>query len=145
MNYVFELLLRHWNTIATRLDGQYPHEPYLDEFDERGAVDWGAGFLLAVDGARPSWRKLFRDEDAYEAANGMMSLCYCMAEEDVLTEDQREELIETIPERLAAIRAARMRRAPVRTSKVGRNEPCPCGSGRKFKQCCLRKEGEAVN
>jgi transposase-like protein len=21
--------------------------------------------------------------------------------------------------------------------KVGRNEPCPCGSGRKFKQCCL--------
>ncbi|MCA9667855.1 MAG: YchJ family protein [Myxococcales bacterium] len=21
-------------------------------------------------------------------------------------------------------------------SKVGRNEPCPCGSGRKFKRCC---------
>ena len=21
--------------------------------------------------------------------------------------------------------------------KVGRNEPCPCGSGRKFKKCCL--------
>jgi uncharacterized protein len=24
------------------------------------------------------------------------------------------------------------------TTKVGRNEPCPCGSGRKFKQCCGR-------
>ena len=23
--------------------------------------------------------------------------------------------------------------------KVGRNEPCPCGSGKKFKQCCLGK------
>jgi hypothetical protein len=23
--------------------------------------------------------------------------------------------------------------------RVGRNEPCPCGSGRKFKQCCMRK------
>jgi uncharacterized protein YecA (UPF0149 family) len=23
--------------------------------------------------------------------------------------------------------------------KVGRNEPCPCGSGRKFKKCCGRK------
>jgi len=23
--------------------------------------------------------------------------------------------------------------------KVGRNDPCPCGSGRKFKQCCMRK------
>ena len=22
--------------------------------------------------------------------------------------------------------------------KLGRNEPCPCGSGRKYKQCCLR-------
>jgi SEC-C motif-containing protein len=21
-------------------------------------------------------------------------------------------------------------------NKVGRNEPCPCGSGKKFKQCC---------
>ncbi|WP_204478448.1 SEC-C metal-binding domain-containing protein, partial [Aeromonas veronii] len=21
--------------------------------------------------------------------------------------------------------------------KIGRNDPCPCGSGKKFKQCCL--------
>ncbi|MBS4095807.1 MAG: SEC-C domain-containing protein [Sulfuricella sp.] len=27
---------------------------------------------------------------------------------------------------------------PVRREapKVGRNDPCPCGSGKKFKQCC---------
>lgn len=25
---------------------------------------------------------------------------------------------------------------PVRVEKVGRNEPCPCGSGKKFKKCC---------
>jgi uncharacterized protein YecA (UPF0149 family) len=25
--------------------------------------------------------------------------------------------------------------------KVERNEPCPCGSGRKFKKCCLRFKG----
>ena len=24
----------------------------------------------------------------------------------------------------------------VKGKKVGRNEPCPCGSGRKYKQCC---------
>ncbi|MGG0716241.1 SEC-C domain-containing protein [Robertmurraya massiliosenegalensis] len=23
---------------------------------------------------------------------------------------------------------------------IGRNEPCPCGSGKKYKQCCLKKE-----
>ena len=27
----------------------------------------------------------------------------------------------------------------VNDKKVGRNEPCPCGSGRKYKQCCLNK------
>jgi SEC-C motif-containing protein len=29
--------------------------------------------------------------------------------------------------------------APVRVAaKVGRNDPCPCGSGRKYKHCCGR-------
>ena len=26
-----------------------------------------------------------------------------------------------------------------RKSKVGRNSPCPCGSGKKYKNCCMRK------
>ena len=26
--------------------------------------------------------------------------------------------------------------------KIGRNEPCPCGSGQKYKKCCLKKEAE---
>ena len=25
--------------------------------------------------------------------------------------------------------------------KVGRNDPCPCGSGKKFKKCCEKKPG----
>lgn len=24
----------------------------------------------------------------------------------------------------------------VRGAKIGRNDPCPCGSGKKFKRCC---------
>jgi len=24
--------------------------------------------------------------------------------------------------------------------KVGRNDPCPCGSGKKFKKCCMAKQ-----
>lgn len=24
-------------------------------------------------------------------------------------------------------------------TKIGRNEPCPCGSGKKFKRCCYMK------
>ena len=26
-----------------------------------------------------------------------------------------------------------------RVEKVGRNEPCPCGSGKKYKHCCINK------
>ena len=28
------------------------------------------------------------------------------------------------------------KKAPKRIKKIGRNEPCPCGSGKKYKQCC---------
>lgn len=38
------------------------------------------------------------------------------------------------------LRSARLNASPppvpAQSSKVGRNEPCPCGSGRKFKRCC---------
>lgn len=27
-------------------------------------------------------------------------------------------------------------------AKVGRNDPCPCGSGKKYKQCCVDKPAE---
>ena len=26
--------------------------------------------------------------------------------------------------------------SPIKTVKIGRNEPCPCGSGKKYKKCC---------
>jgi hypothetical protein len=30
-------------------------------------------------------------------------------------------------------------------AKIGRNTPCPCGSGKKYKKCCLlRKESDAL-
>ena len=38
-------------------------------------------------------------------------------------------------------REARLGPAPYKATapKVGRNDPCPCGSGKKYKQCCLLK------
>jgi len=38
------------------------------------------------------------------------------------------------------VRKIRGRHVPIRTEpKIGRNEPCPCGSGKKFKKCCNEK------
>ena len=35
-----------------------------------------------------------------------------------------------------------MRRA---VARVGRNEPCPCGSGKKYKHCCIAKDQERLH
>jgi tetratricopeptide (TPR) repeat protein len=29
-------------------------------------------------------------------------------------------------------------------AKIGRNDPCPCGSGKKYKRCCLEKDETAA-
>ena len=38
--------------------------------------------------------------------------------------------LQVVPERLMPQR---------RSKKIGRNEPCSCGSGKKHKKCCLKK------
>jgi hypothetical protein len=45
-------------------------------------------------------------------------------------EDFDQEALDDVP-------APYARTAP----KIGRNDPCPCGSGKKYKKCCLRREG----
>jgi preprotein translocase subunit SecA len=45
----------------------------------------------------------------------------------------------------ASQQTAEKKHEPVRNvgKKVGRNDPCPCGSGKKFKACCMRKEASS--
>ncbi len=45
----------------------------------------------------------------------------------------------------ASQQSSEKKQEPVRNvgKKVGRNDPCPCGSGKKFKACCMRKEAAA--
>lgn len=31
------------------------------------------------------------------------------------------------------------------SKKIGRNDPCPCGSGKKYKHCCLKAQENAIN
>ena len=47
---------------------------------------------------------------------------------DILSEDKRNELTREY-------REANM----VHSDKIGRNDPCPCGSGKKYKNCCGKK------
>ena len=44
----------------------------------------------------------------------------------------------------AAAENATIKKAPVRKEKkAGPNDPCPCGSGKKYKKCCMQKDKES--
>ena len=49
--------------------------------------------------------------------------------DDILTEERRKELY----------KESRNSTTVVKGKKIGRNDPCPCGSGKKYKKCCGRK------
>ena len=57
---------------------------------------------------------------------------------------RRTQLAKTTVENLGA--GEPVKKAPVRkkaSEKVGRNDPCPCGSGKKYKKCCGMHENDA--
>ncbi|MFI3325783.1 MAG: SEC-C metal-binding domain-containing protein [Clostridia bacterium] len=44
----------------------------------------------------------------------------------------------TVEERKELYKQQKLSTTVVNTQKVGRNDPCPCGSGKKYKKCCGR-------
>ncbi len=93
------------------------------------AVDFCTGYLH---GARmhETWRK---DETATEKLVPFESLS-----KDGADATHRERLGSYVAELSAYWKAKRQ--VVNTTPKVGRNEPCPCGSGKKHKKCCLAKQ-----
>jgi HEAT repeat protein len=69
---------------------------------------------------------------------------------DDMDDDLTEEDFEDDPDDLPDLPASLDDRAPRHTApihndnpKVGRNDPCPCGSGKKYKKCCIDKQADA--
>lgn len=68
------------------------------------------------------WEKLYYNMVAVEA-HWLYNL---QGWNNILSEDKRKELQ----------KAFKSTKTVVKDDKIGRNEPCPCGSGKKFKKCC---------
>ena len=60
--------------------------------------------------------------------------------ESVFEENGWKYTIELEPDKPEDIKDLELLLNPIKTKltekKVGRNEPCPCGSGKKYKKCC---------
>jgi preprotein translocase subunit SecA len=76
--------------------------------------------------------------------NWLRSAAFCDAlaetrrDQDLAWREQAQSLA---GQTLGAIQAVLAKRqapaAPKPAARPGRNQPCPCGSGRKFKRCCM--------
>jgi uncharacterized protein len=122
---------------------------------ETGAVpgrEWARGFMQGVELARSGWNELFGNNE-----EGHLITIPLVAGEidpewprETITAEKGEELIgwmgaglarsyrHFVRQRREDARHGGMQSDPLRRTapKVGRNEPCPCGSGKKFKRCC---------
>jgi uncharacterized protein len=156
---VMGLIMRHYNMVARSIDEDW-YEPLLyrlDQPDDGELFDaelWAAGFMVGMSILLdPWWRPLFDEESDLLAP---MVLLGTEAGRRALDEsgDHRAvtlEALEAISDAVAGLHEYfrpmreeldRERRVPIRRAapKVGRNDPCPCGSGKKFKKCCGAEE-----
>lgn len=153
-NEIFGLMMRHWNTIAGTLFRGEVYVPLLLE-DEHGVAhgnDWARGFMRGMHIRHDGWAELVNDEECGGCLIPMMMLCHEHDEDPKMrpkpiTPEKREEVIAHMAAGLVGTyRYFRARREtypsspapePQRgTPKVGRNDLCPCGSGKKYKKCC---------
>jgi len=148
-NEVLGLMMRHWNTIAAALHKGEVYVPLLLE-DENGLTlgnDWARGFMRGMGMRHGGWAKLVDDEEHGGCVIPMMMLYHEhdkdpeMRPEPISPEKREEVIVHMAGGLVGAYRYFRSHREahggtaftpePRRsTSKVGRNDPCPCGSGR---------------
>ena len=113
---------------------------------------WAEGFRLAV-AADDEWEPLMADPQAARLLGPVVlySMGYNPDRPEFQLEAESKELLPSLIITVYAVRdwwqryrrthgarpAHPMTLPTVRdTPKVGRNDPCPCGSGKKFKKCC---------
>jgi uncharacterized protein len=153
-NEILGLLMRHWNDIAGILSRGDVHIPLLLE-DENGVAhgnDWARGFIQGTRLCHDGWADLLNDDDHGGWMLPMLMLCYEHDEDPTMRPkpidpQQREKIIDYMAAGLIAAyryfrengkpNAGTRGASPRNTNnKIGRNDPCPCGSGKKFKRCC---------
>ena len=91
---------------------------------------------LMVDVKTQICHNIFRSASSLEAFQKFLGK---MRQNLEFQHDEPKAVAPVDPSDVVSEAAAEVTRVPVRTGpKVGRNDPCPCGSGKKFKQCCGR-------
>jgi uncharacterized protein len=152
-----DLLVRHWNNTAETLSSGEIFLPVLLEADDgiTYANDWAQGFMRGVEMRNEAWWELFDDEEHGGPLIPILALFHehdpdleMRPYEEPVSAELREKLIvgaavavRMIYEYFASHRRTAAMAHDVipgrhKPLKIGRNDSCPCGSGKKYKRCC---------
>ncbi len=146
------LVMEHYNNLIGDLNaGRY--EPHFEIDNRNGDVlweMWAEGFGQALKLALSSWDSFLKgaDEEVAAARTMLIALIEIADGESALGKKNADALTEQAPDLIpACVEALHLERlkmqaygAPSRPErkgpKAGRNDACPCGSGKKYKKCC---------
>jgi uncharacterized protein len=169
-NVTMSLLMRYWNSIIADLERESIHPPFVFEVGTGQILgrEWARGFMAGTRLAPEGWEDIFADEQEGDLLVIPLVAGEVDPEwpkEPVTTQLQDDVLMSMgvgfarsyryfAEARLGAAEEAfedeeldefddeefypetYVRPEP----KIGRNEPCPCGSGKKYKKCCGASE-----
>jgi uncharacterized protein len=158
LNEVLALVMEHYNDLAKRLFGKpKTYAPYFAIDDRNGDVLWELwieGFEKAVKIRPAAWQALLEaDVETAKAMSSLLTLADIARGDARFSKLEYEALASTAHELIGPFVLALnkwriehhdpsegIRPSPTSPSasfgKPGRNDPCPCGSGKKYKKCC---------
>ena len=145
-----DLVLRLTADLRQSLEaGELPDLLLYEEEDELpDFYTWCNAYLYALDVVETDWFEAVDDENFEDLFYPVMALggVYDATEEQEalfeISSKERTSLQSDLPHALLAIyqywQVRLHKPATIRHEggKTGRNEPCPCGSGKKYKACC---------
>ena len=150
------LAIRHWNGIDAQLRADEGFVPiFLDTGEGYRGNEWAMGFMMGIQSNEESWEE-FLDQAGSETLGPVFFLAYenrsgrTAALRPPLPMNRGRSFWTTSPYacpvaynfhhkgRDFGLPRLLLQRSPPRRSrnKTGRNAPCPCGSGKKYKKCC---------
>ena len=121
---------------------------WMEHLDEMDMLREGIG-LLSYGQRNPLVEYKIKGHDMFqEMIDGIQTdIATMMYRVNIITPEQQRAMEEQAQQRLAQAKASHSdgseekedKKQPyVNEEKVGRNDPCPCGSGKKYKNCCGR-------
>jgi uncharacterized protein len=159
---ILSAVMIHYNTLLREIDRSLKrleadrvvdYRPLFLSDDQKPAHDavrtWVRGFWTAMTLAPETWSALVEDERTQTIIAPFVGFFeISKLEPNEIPDDVDDRLngdaaliprMILILRKLASIREAATHPTILpRRSKAGRNDPCPCGSGKKYKRCCGR-------